>query len=252
MSSGWIKVHREILDNPVVCKDGDHMAVWMFILLKATHKEIDVMFNGSRISLLPGQVITSRKSISNHFGVSESKVQRILKTFEIEHQIEQLTSSHNRLLTVVNWTSYQNDEQENEQPVNNQWTATEQPVNTNKNVKNKRTKECKEDISEIVTKYGSRANVKLTQDELNQLTQEYPDLIDDAIEFLSLWLADKGDKSKSKTHNLTMRRWVIDAAKERKARSQPKSTYQPKKTAVGNFTGRDYQKSDFDEFFTEV
>ena len=61
----------------------------------------------------------------------------------------------------------------------------------------------------------------LTDEELDRLRQDFPDLIDDAIEFLSLWITDKGDKSKAKTHNATIRRWVIDAVKEKRAKAKP-------------------------------
>ena len=134
--SGWIKSHRKMLDNPIVCKDSDHLAVWMYILLHATHKEYQVVFAGEKILLHPGQLITGRKSISDKFNISESKVQRILKSFENEQQIEQQSSNKNRLVTVLSWVDYQDSEQQNEIPVNNKRTTTEQQVNTNKNVKN--------------------------------------------------------------------------------------------------------------------
>jgi hypothetical protein len=132
---GYIKLHRKILDNPIVCKDSDYFAVWGYLLLNATHKEYPVVFKGNKIMLLPGQLITGRKSISKKFTIDESKVQRVLKKLEIEQQIEQQTSNENRLITVLNWLDYQNGEQQNEQPVNNECTTSEQPVNTNKKVK---------------------------------------------------------------------------------------------------------------------
>ena len=113
---GWIKLHRKILDNPIITKDSDYLAVWTYLLLNTTHKEYDVLFKGKRITL--------------------KKVQRILKTLENEHQIEQQTSNKNRLITIVSWDKYQEDEQQNKQQVNNNRTTSEQQVNTNKNVKN--------------------------------------------------------------------------------------------------------------------
>lgn len=133
---GWVKLHRKIMDNPVVCKDSDYLSVWIYLLLNATHKEYDTLFKGKRIVLEKGQLITGRKIIAQKFGISESKVQRILKTFEIEQQIEQQTGSQNRLITILNWQQYQNIEQQNEQQVNNERTTNEQQVNTNKNNKN--------------------------------------------------------------------------------------------------------------------
>ena len=90
--NGWIKLHRKLLDNPVVCKDSDHMSVWIYLLLNATHTPRDYIFDSERTTLQPGQLITGRKSISTSTGVHESKVQRILKVLEIEQQIEQRTT----------------------------------------------------------------------------------------------------------------------------------------------------------------
>ena len=129
---GWIKVHRKMLKNPVVCKDAEHLAVWMYILCSAAYEEHDTWFEGKRITLKPGQFITGRKKVSHFLDISESKVDRILKCFENEHQIEQQSRSHGRLISVINWESYQETEHQNEQPVNSYRTASEQPVNTTK------------------------------------------------------------------------------------------------------------------------
>ncbi|UPK42484.1 hypothetical protein [Paenibacillus pabuli] len=133
---GWIKLHRKTMDNPIVCKDADHLAVWIYLLTNATHKEYPAVFAGEKIMLQPGQLITGRKTIGEKFSVHESKVQRILKKFETEQQIEQRSSNNKRLISILSWSDYQSSEQQNEQQMNNQRTTDEQPVNTNKNVKN--------------------------------------------------------------------------------------------------------------------
>lgn len=133
-----------MLDNPIIMKDAEHLAVWMYLLLNATHAEYPALFKGKKITLQPGQLITGRKSIASTLCVSESKVTRILSAFESEQQIEQLTSNKNRLISVVNWDKYQIFDQQNEQQMNNNWTTTEQQVNTNK--KNKNVKNVKNEI----------------------------------------------------------------------------------------------------------
>ena len=110
MSRGYIKLYRSMLDNPVVNKDADHLAIWIYLLLNATHKEIYSMFRGKKIALSPGQLITGRKVIGRKYNISESKVQRVLKTFENEQQIEQQSSNKNRLITILHWNEYQSDE----------------------------------------------------------------------------------------------------------------------------------------------
>lgn len=142
--NGWVKLHRKMLDNPIIMKDAEHLAVWMYLLLNATHAEYPALFKGKKITLQPGQLITGRKSIASTLCVSESKVTRILSAFESEQQIEQLTSNKNRLISVVNWDKYQIFDQQNEQQMNNNWTTTEQQVNTNK--KNKNVKNVKNEI----------------------------------------------------------------------------------------------------------
>lgn len=169
MSDGWVKLHRSTLENPVVCKDAEHIAVWVYLLLKATHKEKEMIFSGEKITLKPGQLITGRKKISEYCKVNESKVQRILKSFENEHQIEQQTANKNRLITVVNWDKYQSSEQQFEQQVNNNRTTTEQQLNTNKKEINK---ECKKDIDNIVEKESRQDTIKEIVNYLNLKTKK--------------------------------------------------------------------------------
>lgn len=163
---GWIKLHRKLIDNPIVCKDSDTLAIWIYLLLNATHKEIDALFNGKRIKLKVGQLITGRKSIAEKLGISESKVQRILKMFENEQQIEQQTNFHNRLISIVNWHEYQENEQLIEQQVNSHRTASEQPVNTNKNERIKEYKNIKKESKKknsfdfIINTYSENETLK--------------------------------------------------------------------------------------------
>jgi len=134
VSNGWIKLHRKTLDNPIVMKDTDHLAVWMWLLLNATHSDHDTIYEGERITLKAGQFITGRKIISKELKINESKIQRILKTFEIEQQIEQQTNPRCRLISILRWTDYQLDEQQSEQQVNNKRTLNNKTKNNKKDI----------------------------------------------------------------------------------------------------------------------
>jgi hypothetical protein len=146
---GYIKIYRSLFDNPVVCKDNDHLAVWLYLLCDATHKDYPVMFGGERITLKPGELTTGRNRIALKLNIHSSKVQRILKCFEIEQQIEQRTDRQCRLISIVNWEEYQNDEQRNGQRVNNEWTTSEQRVNTKQTHKHKNTETHKNIYSDL-------------------------------------------------------------------------------------------------------
>lgn len=215
--NGFIKYYRKILDNPIICKDSEHFAIWSYLLLNATHTEQEKMFNGQKITLKKGQLITSRKSVSEQFNISESKCERVFKLFKNEQMIEQQTCSKNRLITIVKWNDYQSSEQQNEQQLNNKWTTTEQQVDTN----NKDKKE-KKDKNDNKKSYGTFKNVKLTELEFNKLSLDYPKLnMSDLIQFFDNYIEEKGYKSKS--HNLAIRRWVVDAFTKSNIRSNNQS-----------------------------
>lgn len=131
--NGYIKIYRKILANPIVLKDSDHLAIFVYLLLSATHKKLSAFFDGQQIELMPGQLITSRDTIAKKLKVNSSKVQRVLGIFQKSEIIEQQTTSRNRLISIKKWDKYQATEQQ----VNNKRTTSEQQVNTNNNIRMK-------------------------------------------------------------------------------------------------------------------
>lgn len=190
INNGWIKLHRSMLENPTIMKDAERIAIWIYLLLSATHQDIDVDFNGKRMTLKPGQLITGRRKIAAEIKVNESKVERVLNRFETEQQIEQQKTRHNRLITILKWEEYQQIEPLIEQQVNNYRTTSEQQVNTNKNI---RMKECKnikniynvhfdglwneyirkDGKSKAYRMYLARLNEGYSEDELLSATKNY-------------------------------------------------------------------------------
>jgi len=128
MNSGYIKLHRKILDNPLVMKSSDHFALWMYLLLNAAHKKYDTLIGSERVTLNPGQLVTGRKKIAKDLKINESKIQRILKLFENCQQIEQQTNNLCRVISILKWDDYQQS---------NIQLNTERTLNNNtKNIKN--------------------------------------------------------------------------------------------------------------------
>lgn len=116
--NGWIKIHRKILDNRVVCKDADHMAVWMYLLLNASHNAHSQLYGGKTVELRPGQLITGRRVIGERLSIDEMKVWRILKLFQKNKQISIEAKNTGSLISILAWNEYQSErmfEQQNEQ-----------------------------------------------------------------------------------------------------------------------------------------
>lgn len=140
MGKGWIKLHRAIEEHPRF-KDAKWLQVWIKCLVLATHNPFKTVFNGKVVELQPGQFITSRKSLARETHMHESSIERILRTLEIEQQIEQQGGVASRLISITKWEEFQNGEQDDELPPNSERTPSEQRPNTNKNgkkVKNER------------------------------------------------------------------------------------------------------------------
>ena len=134
MNAGWIKLHRKLLDNPISRKP-NYSHLWVTLLLKAQHKQSDFTWNGQRQTLLPGQLMTGRKELSQETGIAESTVERILKYFESEHQVEQKKTTKFRIITITNWEKYQTPKK-NEQQADNKRSTDGQQMDTYNNVKN--------------------------------------------------------------------------------------------------------------------
>ena len=131
MLQGWIKLHRKLSDKSFFKKDSEKVHLWILLLLKANFTEKEECLGGKPFLCKPGQFTTGRRQLAEESGISESKIERILTYFEkIEQQIEQRKTSSNRLIIIVNWHLYQNNEQQIEQRPNNDRTTTEQRPNT--------------------------------------------------------------------------------------------------------------------------
>lgn len=103
---GWVKIWRKLRDNPWV-GDPNFLALWVHILMEATHKERPAIFKGQKITLKPGQFITGRKYLCELTGIKRTTLERNLEKMERDGQIGQQTTTKNRLITVLNWDQYQ-------------------------------------------------------------------------------------------------------------------------------------------------
>jgi hypothetical protein len=160
---GWIKLHRKMLDNPLITKDAEHFYIWAWILLNATHTETKGYFGGKIIVLLQGQLITGRKKMSKELKCSEHKIQRVLKCFEIAQQITQRTDMQSRLITINNWSQYQEYAQRNAQRLHNECTTTAHIT---------RRKEGKKESTPAKEIFSPTRNVPAPEEEKNSAKKE--------------------------------------------------------------------------------
>lgn len=127
--SGWIKIHRQILDWEWY-SDTNTFRLFMHLILKANHKE--KKFKG--LVLNAGSVVTSRDILAIEIGLSVQQVRTALSKLKLTNEITIKTSSQGTVIQIVNYSKYQllTNEVTNEQPINNH------QITTNNNEKKER------------------------------------------------------------------------------------------------------------------
>ncbi|WP_201319089.1 conserved phage C-terminal domain-containing protein [Paenibacillus sp. EPM92] len=139
---GWIKLHRKLLTSPFFA-DPNYLKLWVLCLLKASHQSTKQLIGNQLIDLQEGQFVTGRHAIEEEFNkgikpslqLSSSTLWRMLSRFESEQMLNIKKTTKYSVVTVVNWSQYQD--------LDSIWTANEQQLNTNKNVKNYKKKDLK-------------------------------------------------------------------------------------------------------------
>jgi hypothetical protein len=138
--SGWIKLHRQILDWEWY---DDHNAFRLFIhlLLKANHKE--KKYRG--MLLQSGTILTSRDILALEVGLSVRQTRTALDKLKSTNELTIKTSGQGTIIQIVNYQKYQIETSEttNERPANDQQTTT------NKNVKKERNIFIRPSVQEI-------------------------------------------------------------------------------------------------------
>ena len=181
MIEGWISLHRKLLENPIIKKEG-LLQLFIYCLLKANSSDSKIIHNSEEILIKRGSFISSRKHIASDLNQKESTIYKrlkILKKLEICN-----TKSNNKytLLTVINYDSYQNPKQESHRKRNNKVTTKEQQSNTN----NKDNNNNKENNNT-----NTREKINIFKNSVLQFKNKYPETM--LYEFINYWT----EKSKS-------------------------------------------------------
>lgn len=135
MSKGWILLHRKLLKNPVFLKP-ELLQLFVYCLLKANHKESEIIFNGKMQTVKRGSFITGRKSMALELKQNEASTYKRLKILENLEFLNIKSNNKFSTVTVVNYDLYQQDNLKSNSKSNNQVTTREQPSNTNNNDNN--------------------------------------------------------------------------------------------------------------------
>ena len=218
---GWVSIYRKIRDCVIWDCDEpfDRRSAWIDLILMANHEDKRILFNGNPMTVKIGQRITSMRKLADRWHWSRDKVKRYLDMLEGEEMIVKECDTNKTLITIVNYENYQG-ESVADKPLKSHRKATDKATDetqkSHRQVLNNNENNSNNDNKNI---YGFYKHVKLSEDDLKKLEDEYGTLMTNAcITYLDEYIEMKGYKAKN--HYLCIRKWVVDAVKEKKGKSK--------------------------------
>lgn len=130
---GWIKLHRS-LKGSAIASHPEYLAVWIHLLVRASHSRHEMVVGRTVVTLEPGQLVFGRKKFSAETGVSENKVRAALEVLKKLKQITIKSRAKFSIISIIKWADYQEDHQQ----ITSNPPAPHQHPATNKNGKNEK------------------------------------------------------------------------------------------------------------------
>lgn len=109
----WIKLYRKMLQSPIF-ENEKALKIWIWCLIKATHKEREQLVGQQTVSLEKGQFITGRKKASEELKMKESTIYDYLKLLEKLQMIRINSNNKFSIISVEKWEDYQVEEMKND------------------------------------------------------------------------------------------------------------------------------------------
>lgn len=110
---GWLKLHRALIAKPIwTSSTPEQKTVLITLLCMVNFAPNSWEWLGRKISLEPGQVITSLESLAEKCGkgISIKNVRTALKRFQKLGFLIDKPTNTGRLITIINWDLYQSSD----------------------------------------------------------------------------------------------------------------------------------------------
>ena len=154
--NGYILLHRCLMDKPIWFQSTpEQKVILVTLLLMANHEQSEWIWQGIKFEVQPGQFVTSIDRIVKKAGVSKQSVRTALVKFEKLEFLTNKSTKTGRLISIVNWHTYQVEKRKSNKDANKDLTKNQQRPNKDL-TPNKNDKECKND-----KKYIYSENIEL-------------------------------------------------------------------------------------------
>ena len=108
MAFGWIKLYRSLMYNDLwQYKPFSRGQAWVDLLLLAAHKDEEFYFNNKIFRLNKGEILTSKRKLSNRWGWSITKITRFLFELESVGMLSQKSDTKKTIIKITKYDNYQ-------------------------------------------------------------------------------------------------------------------------------------------------
>ena len=109
MKIGWIKLYRQIQESDFWLNDEpfDRRSAWIDLLMMANYENKTMIFDGNRVEIKRGQVLTSVRKLAHRWGWSPRRTLHYLRLLEECDMVTRDSNSRRTLLTIVKYDDYQ-------------------------------------------------------------------------------------------------------------------------------------------------
>ena len=169
---GWIKIHRDLLDNELWSdKPFTKGQAWVDLLLLANHKDKNVLIGSHTEMVERGSFITSELKLMERWGWGRKKVKLFLNFLESQKMIERNANNKRTAITIVNYGFYQDCDLPKEQQKNSKRTAKEQQRDSTGTAKEHKQERMNERMKEYID-----TNVSIKQHSIQSIIDAWNQL----------------------------------------------------------------------------
>lgn len=130
---GFVLIWRKILETSFY-RDSYAFHLATHCLLRANHKDSEILFNNEKLVIKRGQFVSGRDSLYRETGIKKSTIRNKLALLKNIGFLDIKSNNKFSVITICNYESYQNTKKILDSKKDNQRTARGQPEDTNNNV----------------------------------------------------------------------------------------------------------------------
>jgi len=196
VNRGYVKLWRKSIDGGWL-SNHKLWVFWCWCLMKASHKEYDLVVGYTQVHLMPGEFVFGLRKASKELKISIQSIRTILEFLKTSQNLTHRSTHLFSIISIVNWDTYQSQENEINTPINKQVTHGQHTGNNkqeHKNIKNVK--------KDIIKKDLFLDCVKLSDEEVVKLREKFNGQFDAAIAELNNYKMSSGKKYNSDYHAL--------------------------------------------------